>query len=60
MTSDSHPDSSISSEREFETALEAAALGGIDVRSAWAFQAGGSSHDWEINISELARDTDGE
>lgn len=64
MTSDSHPDISISSEHEFETvlaaALEAAALGGIDVRGAWEFQTGGSSPDWEINISELARGTDGE
>jgi len=64
MTSDSTPRFSITSTEDFENALaaavEAAVHGDVDVRGAWEFRTGGSTHDWEVNISELARNVDEE
>lgn len=65
MTRDETQDGSITSAEEFEAVLAAAVdtaiNAGIDVRGAWEFQTGASTHDWEVNISELARgdDSDG-
>lgn len=53
-------DDTIDTAAEFEAALantvEAAIHGGLDVRGAWEFETAGSTHYWEINLVELARD----
>jgi hypothetical protein len=62
MTPDTHSDIAIESTDEFEAALaaivETAILNDIDVRGAWEFETGGSTHRWEINVVELATDGD--
>lgn len=54
--------SDITSSEEFQTALadlvETAIKAGVDVRGAWEFQTGGSTHEWDVEIYELARDFD--
>ncbi|MEF8773411.1 MAG: hypothetical protein V5A37_01680 [Halobacteriales archaeon] len=51
----------VASPEEFETALanlvETAIKAGIDVRGAWEFETGGSTHEWDVEIYELARDS---
>lgn len=53
----------ITSTDEFEAALaaiiETAIEDGVDVRGAWEFQTRGSTHDWEVNVTELAKRPDG-
>jgi len=53
---------SITSTEEFEAALaaivETAVEDGIDVRGAWEFRTDGSTHDWEVNVTELAKGDD--
>jgi hypothetical protein len=48
---------------EFEAALaaiiETAVEEGVDVRGAWEFRTDGSTHDWEVNVTELASRPDG-
>jgi len=55
---------SITTSAEFEAALtaivEIAVEEGIDVRGAWEFQTRGSTHDWEVNVTELAKRSDDE
>jgi len=55
---------SVTSPAEFESALaavvEAAVTSGVDVRGAWEFQTRGSTHNWEINVTELAKRSDDE
>jgi hypothetical protein len=62
MSRDNYSDISVSNSEEFEAALagivEAAIKNGIDVRGAWEFQTGGSTHNWELQISELAKTLD--
>lgn len=52
----------ISSAAEFESALadivESAIQNNVDVRGAWEFETGGSTHYWELNVVELARSDD--
>ena len=64
MTSDQFDDISIASADEFEAALaavvEKAVESDVDLRGAWEFQTRGSTHDWEVEIIELARDLDDE
>jgi len=65
MTRDDLQDVSITSADEFEAvlaeAVEKAILSDVDVLGAWEFRTRGSTHEWEVNISELARyDDDGE
>jgi len=54
---------SITTSAEFEAALaaivETAVEEGVDVRGAWEFQTRGSTHDWEVNVTELAKRPDG-
>ena len=54
---------SITTSVEFEAALtaivETAVEEGVDVRGAWEFQTRGSTHDWDVNVTELARRPDG-
>jgi len=44
---------------EFEAilaeAVEKAVEADVDVRGAWEFRTEGSTHDWEVEIVELAR-----
>jgi hypothetical protein len=58
MTRDNYPDIPVSNPEEFEAALagivEAAVKNGVDVRGAWEFETVGSTHYWELQISELA------
>jgi len=53
----------ITSSEEFEAALaaiiETAVEADVDVRGAWEFQTRGSTHDWDVNVTELARRPDG-
>jgi len=53
---------SITSTEEFEAALaaivETAVEDDIDVRGAWEFRTDGSTHDWEVNVTELAKGDD--
>ncbi len=60
MTDDYLRDNPITSADEFEAMLAEAVAKAIeadvDVRGAWEFQTGGSTHDWELKIIELARD----
>lgn len=64
MTRDKLQDVSIRSADEFEAilaeAVEKAIKSDVDVRGAWEFQTRGSTYDWEVNISELARRNDPE
>jgi hypothetical protein len=64
MTRDQLTDVSISSPEEFEAvlaeAVEKAVTADVDVSGAWEFQTRGSTHDWEVEIVELARDLDDE
>lgn len=57
-------DVTIESPEEFEAvlaeAVEKAIKADVDVRGAWEFQTGGSIHDWEVAIVELARSHDEE
>jgi hypothetical protein len=39
-------------------AIERAITNGVDVRGAWAFRTPGSTHNWEVEIYELATDSD--
>jgi hypothetical protein len=59
MTRDNLQDVSITSADEFEAvlaeAVEKATMSDVDVRGAWEFRTRGSTLDWEVNISELAR-----
>lgn len=59
MTRDDYSDISVSTPGEFEAALtalvEAAVTNGVDVRGAWEFQTRGSTHNWEVEISELVK-----
>lgn len=63
MTRDNPTSDSIASPQDFETvladAIEKATAGGIDVRGAWEFQTQNSTHNWEVEIIELAKDLDG-
>jgi hypothetical protein len=56
------PDGSITTDADFRAALaeatEQAITAGVDVRGAWEFQTGGSVHNWEVEIYELARESD--
>ena len=64
MTRDILTDVSIENAEEFEAvlaaAVEKATEANVDVRGAWEFQTRGSTHDWEVEIIELARDGDDE
>lgn len=54
----------ITTSAEFEAALtaivETAVEEEVDVRGAWEFQTRGSTHDWEVNVTELAKRGDDE
>jgi hypothetical protein len=58
MTRDTARDSSIESAQDFKSQLkelvETAVKADVDVRGAWEFQTKGSTHDWEVEIYELA------
>jgi hypothetical protein len=60
MTRDQHSDLQIGSPEEFELLLaaivEEATESGVDVRGAWEFRTDGSTHEWEVEIVELARE----
>ena len=60
MTRDNRLDVEISSAGEFESvlaaAVEKAIKADVDVRGAWEFETAGSTHNWEVEIVELARD----
>ena len=59
MTRDQLDDGSITTDDEFEAilaeAVEKAIKADVDVRGAWEFQTRGSTYDWEVQITELAR-----
>jgi hypothetical protein len=52
----------VTSPEEFEAALtaiiETAVETDVDVRGAWEFQTDGSTHDWEVNVTELVKRDD--
>lgn len=58
MTPDTLPDDAISNAAEFEDYLAAivenAVDADVDVRGAWEFRTRGSTHDWEVQLTELA------
>lgn len=62
MTRDQLSDVSITSADEFQSilaeAVEKAVKADVDVRGAWEFRTDGSTHDWEVEIVELARHED--
>lgn len=62
MTQNPLSDVSITNSEEFERVLAAlvenADHGGVDVRGAWEFKTRGSIHEWEVEITELARKSD--
>ncbi|WP_254763036.1 hypothetical protein [Natrinema marinum] len=64
MTRTQLDDVSITSADEFESilaeAVEKAIEAEVDVRGAWEFRTRGSTHDWEVQITELAKDADQE
>jgi hypothetical protein len=64
MTRDKLSDLTISTPEQFEAVLaevvERAVKEGVDVRGAWEFRTSGSTHDWEVEIVELAREADEE
>jgi len=59
MTRDQLRDGMITDSDEFEAilaeAVEKAVEADVDVRGAWEFRTEGSTHDWEVEIVELAR-----
>ncbi len=59
MTHDQLRDVSITNADEFQAvlaeAVEKAVKSDVDVRGAWEFRTDGSTHDWEVEIVELAR-----
>jgi len=64
MTRDKLPDVQITGPDEFEALLaevvEKAVEADVDVRGAWEFRTEGSTHDWEVEIVELAKYDDDE
>lgn len=64
MTHDQLRDVSITSADEFQAvlaeAVEKAVKADVDVRGAWEFRTDGSTHDWEVEVVELARYEDDE
>ncbi|MXR51033.1 hypothetical protein GRX03_05355 [Halovenus sp. WSH3] len=64
MTHEKLRDESIANADEFEAvlaeAVEKAIESDVDVRGAWEFRTRGSTHDWEVEIVELARRPDDE
>ena len=62
MTHEKLPDDLVTSGDEFEAVLaevvENAIEEQVDVRGAWEFRTNGSTHDWEVQISELSRPRD--
>lgn len=60
MTRDTLADVTIDSDDDFEAvlaeAVERAVKAGVDVRGSYAFRTGGSTHEWELQIVELAND----
>ena len=64
MTRDPLSDLSIATADEFENALtavvEAAIKDGVNVRGAWEFRTAESTHNWEVEIVELAKEYDSE
>lgn len=59
MTRDQLSDVQITTAEEFESvlaaAVEKAVHADVDVRGAWEFETRGSTHDWEVEIVELAK-----
>lgn len=59
MTHDKLRDVTVTSADEFEAVLaevvEKAIEADVDVRGAWEFRTRGSTHDWEVEVVELAR-----
>lgn len=59
MTRDHDIETVITSPEEFEAALaaivEAAIEENVDVRGAWEFRTRGSTHNWEVEVTELAK-----
>jgi hypothetical protein len=55
-------DLSVDSDEQFRAALaavvESAVENDLDVRGAWAFETGGSTHNWELEVVEMADDLD--
>lgn len=64
MRRDQLRDVSITTAEEFRAvlaeAVENALCADVDVRGAWEFQTRGSTHDWEVEIIELAKHLDDE
>ena len=64
MTHDQLRDVSITSADEFQAvlaeAVEKAVEADVDVRGAWEFRTDDSTHDWEVEVVELARYEDDE
>ncbi|MCW8172907.1 hypothetical protein [Natrialba swarupiae] len=64
MTRNQLDDGSITTDDEFEAilaeAIEKAIEADVDVRGAWEFRTRGSTYDWEVQITELARYDDHE
>jgi len=64
MTRDNVPNFTIRDSKEFEAVLTAvvenAVKAGVDVRGAWEFETRGSTHNWEVEIIELAKDFEDE
>lgn len=60
MTGDKLADVRITSEDDFRAVLselfEKALHADVDVRGAWEFRSGGSVHNWEVEVVELARE----
>lgn len=64
MTQEKLRDDAITSAEDFEAvlagAVEQAIKRDVDVRGAWEFRTRGSTYDWEVQITELARNPDDE
>lgn len=62
MTDDYLTDVAVTTEDDFESLLaelvENAVKEDVDVRGAWEFRTDGSTHDWEVEVVELAVDSD--
>lgn len=62
MTDDHLSDVAITTAADFESLLaelvEKAVKQDVDVRGAWEFRTAGSTHDWEVEIVELAVNRD--
>lgn len=60
MSRDDLPEIRIETEADFHETLagvvEQAILNGVDVRGAWEFKTRGSTHYWDVEIFELARE----